>query len=146
MKKENGTSHPLYRSPGSSDPYPASISTWFLNSTMPCSDSPFSDITSMLPQVCRNPRTLARFRDCVGCASAAELQPPRQILSPGLTERPDKCSPGTLQAFMQNLGISVARDLWIIPIHGSLYILIDPVTRGCGEDELGETPIGGVGQ
>lgn len=27
---------------------------------------------------------------------------------------------------------AVARDLWSPPIHGSLHILVDPVTRGCG--------------
>ena len=26
----------------------------------------------------------------------------------------------------------IQRDSWIIPIHGSLHILVDPVTRGCG--------------
>lgn len=27
----------------------------------------------------------------------------------------------------------VACDSWIVPIHGSVHILVDPVTRGCGE-------------
>ena len=31
----------------------------------------------------------------------------------------------------------VARGLWIIPIHESLHILVDPVTRGCGEKSTG---------
>ena len=26
----------------------------------------------------------------------------------------------------------VAHESWIVPIHGSLHILVDPATRGCG--------------
>lgn len=69
----------------------------------------------------------SRFRNCVGCASAAELRPPRQMLSFGLTERSDKYSPGAHQVFMQNLGIRLlallhATDLCTYP---SILLLMD---------------------
>ena len=37
------------------------------------------------PWDCRLPRTLVRFRDCVGCASTAELQVHCRVLALGLT-------------------------------------------------------------
>ncbi len=41
----------------------------------------------LLSRNCQLPRTLFRFRNCVGCASVAGLQSHRRTLALGLTER-----------------------------------------------------------
>ena len=72
--------HFLYPPPSFPDPYPAPTSAWSFSPTLLCSDLHFPEIASALPRDCRLPRNLYRSRNCVGCASAVELQSHRRIL------------------------------------------------------------------
>ena len=110
MKEETGT-HPLLSSLAprlswslcSPDPYPAPISAWSFSSYPALLRPP-------LPRNCRLPRTLFRFRDCVGCASAAELQSHRRILALGLTLKTPNDLPTTNLPEYQSRGGRDRRD------------------------------------
>ena len=65
------------------DPYPALNSFGPFPPTLLYSDLRFPEIAGYL----------FRFRNCVGCASAVELQSHRRILALGLTERLNLTAP-----------------------------------------------------
>lgn len=71
---QNWYFHPLYHSPGFPDPYPAPVSTWFLTSTMPCSDLCFSDITSAAPLILES-RVYDAFADpFIPCPNSCKFE------------------------------------------------------------------------
>ena len=72
----------------SPDLYPAPTSAWSFPPTLLCSDLRYAAIALVLPRDCRLPRIPFRLqkKNCIGCASAAELHSHRRILALGLTK------------------------------------------------------------